>query len=270
MVPHALPQSLRPFASDGPMTANLAWLDALSNVVLHGDPVSPHGEPTRELLHQTHVVDMAYPVVTVPERKLNYRFMAAEALWMLEGRDDLAPLVAVNPHMAKFSDDGKILAGAYGPRITRQLDYITSTLVDPTTRQATLTTWTENPKPSRDIPCTIAMDFKIRSDHLHMGVFMRSSDIWLGLPYDIFSFTCVAWLVIARMRGLFPRLTPGKLQITAASSHLYARDNPASIPGLPPMLPPAPSALWRSENDLLTSLEALVETRKGDLLRWWE
>jgi len=48
---------------------------------------------------------------------------------------------------------------------------------------------------------------------------MRSSDVWIGLPYDMFSFSCIANQVAMRLN-----VKLGVCSITAGSSHLYYRD----------------------------------------------
>src|SRR4029077_7523726 len=142
--------------------------------------------------HRTVRVDMRYPVVRA-RPGLNRRFMAAEALWIIDGRNDVEFLAQHVPKMREFSDDGQTLSGAYGPRIKGQLHYVLDTLRrDRDTRQGALTIWLPSPASSRDLPCTMSMTFQIRDDRLDAHVFMRSSEIWMGLPYDIFSFTMVA------------------------------------------------------------------------------
>ena len=207
-------------------SANRIWLRAIERVLLTGEKSAPRGLPIKEVLHHTHRIDMDHPIISIKERRLNYAFMLTEARWILEGDNQLAPLHAVNKQMQKFSDDGVTLSGAYGPRFVSQLDFVVNKLLeDPDTRQATLTLWTPNPRPSKDIPCTVAMDFKVRGGLLHAQVFMRSSDVWLGLPYDIFAFTCMAEQVRERLisqgGGNYKLLELGTLYLTAASSHLY-------------------------------------------------
>jgi thymidylate synthase len=219
-----------------PLHGDAAWRRLLTTIVDYGRVVSPRGQATLEVLHANSIVlDLAQPVVTSPERKLNYRFQCAEALWILSGSNELAPLTRFVKRMAEFSDDGQTLAGAYGPPITRQLDYVVNALVkDRDTRQAVLTIWQPNPRPSKDIPCTVAMTFSIRDGRLHQHVFMRSSDAWLGIPYDMFSFACVG-LKVACLYNLHaitrfeaaPVVSPGQLTISMTSSHLYERDLPA-------------------------------------------
>ena len=52
-----------------------------------------------------------------------------------------------------------------------------------------------------------------------MTVYMRSNDIWMGLPYDVFSFTCMQILLAFKLGvGI------GTYTHHAASLHLYKRD----------------------------------------------
>lgn len=194
------------------------WIQLLKNLVERGQLVSPRGKVTRELLGATfRLDDMRNNIISHPGRQLNYRFMIAEWLWIALGQNDVETLAKYNKRMREFSDDGITLAGAYGPRIRRQLAHVTSTLsADPNSRQAVLTIWDQSPKPSKDIPCTISMQFIIREDKLHMLVTMRSSDIWLGLPYDIFSFSQIGNSIAGELKVL-----PGSLMMTLGSSHLY-------------------------------------------------
>jgi len=215
-------------------TADEAYRFLLDLLLREGSEVAPRGQRTVEVLHHVSLaVDLNHPVITNPARRLNYRFMAAEALWMIEGRNDLEPLTRFNKRMAEFSDDGLTLAGAYGPRLKPQLPYVVRCLVhDRDTRQAALTIWTPSPAPSKDIPCTVAMVFSIRKDRLYQQVFMRSSDAWLGIPYDIFSFAMVAAHVACLHNQVVPvaeRVGLGHLTLTATSSHLYERDWPRAL-----------------------------------------
>jgi len=207
-------------------TATHAWYQLLRQLLLDGQPIGPRGMATREVLNATIAFPMRYPVICCPARKLSYKFMAAEALWVTAGNDKAADIVPYNKHMAEFSDDGETFAGAYGPPWVDQLDYLLRTLGnDQQTRQAVVTLWRPNPKPSKDIPCTVALTFNIRDNKLNCHVFMRSSDIWLGVPYDFFTFTMMA----TKLRCIYndtnrQRVQPGLLYFTAVSSHLYDRD----------------------------------------------
>lgn len=206
--------------------ADAAWLGRLTQVLTAPNATcAPRGMLVYETFHATTAVDMTRSLVRVPSRGLNPRFAAAEALWILRGSDRLDELEPYNKRMAEFSDDGVALRGAYGPRLARQLHYVLNALRrDRDTRQAVASIWTPEPAPSRDVPCTLALTFMIRGDVLHAHAFMRSSDLWLGLPYDLFSFSCYAAMVAALYNALGDgaAVTLGNLYLTAASSHLYA------------------------------------------------
>lgn len=252
--------------------ASAAWLAVVTQVISHGREVAPRGMRTLEIPHGLFQMNMSHPVVLCPARKLHYTFLAAEALWILSGDDRVETIAKYNPKIAEFSDDGRTFAGAYGAPILTQFDYVVETLLrDRDTRQAVMTIWRPNPPPSKDIPCTVAIVFSIRKNMLSCHVYMRSSDIWLGLPYDVFNFTMLAAKVACayNARRRFADLdavrqpavvTLGWLYLTAVSSHLYARDFESARvcveDGVAPRGEPLPEA-WITEGDW-SSVEASV------------
>lgn len=258
-------------------TMTRAWLKTLDEVIGLGVPVAPRGEETFEILQHSMQVDMRYPVLLAPTRKLSEKFLAAEALWILSGDDRVETIAAYNKNIAQFSDDGKTFFGAYGPRIMQQIDFVVGKLVeDPATRQAGLTTWRPNPPKTKDVPCTIAMFFNIRGGLLNMHVFMRSSDVWLGVPYDVFNFAMIAHLVCARvnterMPDNFVR--PGTLYLTAASRHLYKRNFEQAGSVLANDAPwassnPVPSAMAINEKVLFNTLSEIRDGNEN--AKWWK
>ncbi len=214
------------------VTANTAWLRLLNDAIAaptlnanHGVLVGQTDKYTNEIIGATEVVDMRYPVVTVLQRKLSYKFMFAEALWIISGSNLLADIAPWCPAYNQFSDDGVSLSGAYGPRVLSQLNWVVATLEhDRNSRQAVMTMWDRRPARSKDIPCTVSTQFLIRGNLLHLIHDMRSSDIWLGWPYDIFSFSMVALKVILMLRETYPDLELGNLHFRAGSQHIYHRD----------------------------------------------
>lgn len=262
------------------MSMNSTWRYLVQDILVNGKIYAPRKKVIKELSHSTIAIDMSYPVLTDPVRKLSYQGMAAEAHWICTGDDRLAGIEPWLPRMKEFSDDGIRLSGAYGPKIMAQLDYVLQKLrADDQTRQATLTLWQPNPLQSKDYPCTIAMDFKLRDNRLNMHVFMRSSDAWLGVPYDVFSFSMVAHLVCCRLNGgvSVNPVKPGVLYLTAASSHLYEENWLRALECCSPAHKIredsqylVPEILYQEEHRLLYRLRELRSTKPGDRLRWWE
>lgn len=189
----------------------------LEQLLENGGECSPRGNKIKEILGQTIVGPMRLNVLDHPVRDLNYRFMVAEWCWIMAGRRDLATLVRFNKKYADYSDDGETLAGAYGPRIRSQLDWVLAKLrEDRDTRQAVINLWTPSPSASKDIPCTLNMQFFVRGKFLNMITNMRSSDAWLGLPYDWFSFTMLGNCIAGELGVM-----PGYLHLNLGSIHLY-------------------------------------------------
>jgi hypothetical protein len=70
-----------------------------------------------------------------------------------------------------------------------------------------------------DIPCTLSVQFLVRAGRLHAVTQMRSNDIWLGTPYDIFAITSLQRLIADELS-----LSYGEYVHNVGSMHLYSRD----------------------------------------------
>jgi thymidylate synthase len=214
------------------MTATETWRRLLTDLLDLGAEVAPaslggdwRGRTTRELLARQTTIDMNSPVLTCPGRRLGYRFMTAEAAWILAGDNRLAAIEPYARQLAKLSDDGFTMTGAYGPPFVDQLPYVQRALTrDPASRQAVMTIWRPRPGADADVPCTVALQWLIRADRLHCAATMRSSDAWMGLPYDWFTFSAMSAFLALRLRKTHPGLWLGALTVTAGSQHLYRID----------------------------------------------
>jgi thymidylate synthase len=153
-------------------------------------------------------------VVFWPERDINIAFLVYEALWMLAGRNDIAPLTRYVKRFDEYSNDGVTMHGAYGHRWRKhfgfdQLAVAASRLqefVDD--RRTVVCMWDPRADLSptnyiKDVPCNDAITFQ-RSPHgehaLNMHVFCRSNDmIWGKYFANAFHFSMLleymaAWI----------------------------------------------------------------------------
>lgn len=193
------------------------WMVLLKELLLGGQSSSPRGYGTREILNVTLEITNGLDNILVDYvRNVNHKFMIAEWLWVQAGLEEVSILASYNSVMKNFSDDGEILSGAYGPRLLPQIPYIIRSLKKPDSRQAVATIWTPSPNDSRDIPCTISLQWLVRSEKLHCTVNMRSSDVWLGIPYDFFTFSQITNYISSRVG-----VPVGSVTMNLASSHLY-------------------------------------------------
>lgn len=183
-----------------------------------GKKCSPRGKNILELLGTQLVVDnLRANIITDPQRDLNFRFMVAEWLWILAGRNDVATVARYNKPIAAFSDDGVTFEGAYGPRLSSQWEYVIRQLEgDPDSRQAVASIWQPNPPKSKDYPCTLNAQFLIREGKLHSVWTMRSNDLWLGTPYDFFNFSQITNALAGRLK-----VPTGSMTLNVGSSHVY-------------------------------------------------
>ena len=203
-------------------TTNMNWIGLLDVIMQSGSDASPRGRRTKELMGFKSMIDMNQPVITIKERGLGYKFMAAEAAWIMSGDNRVSTIRPFSKQISNFSDDGIFFFGAYGPRIRDQLSHVVQALLgDPDSRQAVITIWRPNPRASRDVPCTISCQFMIRKNVLHCFMNMRSSDAWLGVPYDWFNFSMLSAGVALLLRTSGLTLKLGSLHFYAASQHLY-------------------------------------------------
>jgi len=193
---------------------------ALDYVLAFGETVEPRQQTTRETRSASLVLHQPERnIITIPGRKLNYHYMVAEFLAILTGQNEVAMFAPYNENVYQFSDDGIYFYGAYGPKFVEQLQYVLAVLSnDYASRQAVINIWRERPGPSRDVPCTLSLQYMVRNGCLEAFTTMRSNDLWWGFPYDLYVFTQLQ-NYIASMLGL----KAGRYHHNVNSLHIYQR-----------------------------------------------
>lgn len=200
------------------------YVDLCRHVLNEGERVSPRGEPTRELLGVTiEVEDLGDTLPVGVGRNLNLSIAALEALQLIGEVNRPELLVAASPRFQDFREGDGSFHGAYGLRVHGQVRRVLERLQsDSVSRQGIVTIWDpalDGHEVHADMPCTIALHLLPRDNLLHLQVYMRSNDVWLGLAYDYFVFS--QWLhTVAKVLGL----KPGRYTHHVSSLHLYERD----------------------------------------------
>ena len=162
------------------------------------------------------------------QRKMPMRYAIGELLWYNSRRPDWKSISPYSKFWKNISDDGEHVNSNYGWCIHDKYSFDQWKMVrellqkDPNSRQAVI--HIKEPRdvvnrPSKDVNCTIAMQFLLRDNKLDLIVTMRSNDIWLGLPYDVFNFTCMQ-IQMAMELGV----EIGTYYHNAGSLHLYKKD----------------------------------------------
>ena len=195
---------------------------------------SPRGMKIKENLGvQFRIYNPRDRLPRVAARNFSLAYFVAETLWYLNADDSTEWISYYAPFWSNISDNNKTANSAYGARIFKthprigngnivQWDYVKEELrKDPDSRRAVIHIRTPSDSiiESKDVPCTLSLQFFIRENKLHLHVSMRSSDIILGLAYDVPAFTTIQE-ILANELGV----ELGEYVHTSNSLHCYERD----------------------------------------------
>lgn len=187
---------------------------------------SRDGQVIGEVLNAiTIITDPTRNILTSSIRKMPVRYAVGELLWYLSGSNKLEDIKRYSKAWENLSDDGETVNSAYGYRIFKQFgfnqwEHVKNLLkADPSSRQAVIHIKDPSCEPTKDLPCTVCLQYFIREGKLYATTYMRSNDIWLGFPYDVFSFTCLQTLLAMELG-----VELGTYTHIAGSLHCYARN----------------------------------------------
>jgi thymidylate synthase len=148
-----------------------------------------------------------------------------ELCWYLSGSNSTGQIV---PYVKVYEaeDEDGLVWGAYGPRLVsfdghNQVRYIIDQLTQkPTSRQAVIQLFDHEDVGGahKDVPCTCSLQYFLRDGRLSAITYMRSNDLYLGLPHDVFCFTMLQELFA---RSLDAEL--GSYHHVVGSLHVYER-----------------------------------------------
>lgn len=184
-------------------------------------------------------VDLADGLLPLPNlRKMFPKSAAAEVAWFLMGTQSAEFIVRHAPLWDKFvekmidpgCDDYRQIDGikaAYGYRWRKhfgrdQLRRAINTLMkDPSDRRNVVMAWDASQDGlgevgQRNVPCPIGFTLHVVGDELQSSLFIRSSDLFVGLPYDVMGHALLMDAVAAEMG-----LSPGVMSVSLAHAHIY-------------------------------------------------
>ena len=213
---------------------NEAWektFDELLKIVETGigPATSRDGDVCAEIINAAiEVEDPTRNLVLSERRKMPIRYAVSELLWYLSQNNKLSAIQNFTQAWNRMSDDGVYVNSNYGHCIHKKFGFdqwdMVKTLLkkDSNSRQAVIHIKEARDvvcEPTKDLNCTCTLQFFIREGKLHMTTYMRSNDVWMGLPYDMFAFTCLQMLMAMELDvGI------GTYTHIAGSLHLYQRD----------------------------------------------
>lgn len=211
-------------------TVDNVWVQAFKKLATQAQDgfgaSSRDGDVVGEICDAVFCVDdPTRNIVSNPVRKMPMRYAVGELAWYLSGSNKVKDISRFSKKWVEISDDGETNNSAYGYRIFSkfgfdQWEHVKALLKkDPNSRQAVIHIKDANNHPTKDVPCTVYLQFFIRDGKLNLSTHMRSNDIWMGVPYDMFSF-CFLQMMMAMELGV----EIGQYTHYAGSLHLYKRD----------------------------------------------
>lgn len=145
-------------------------------------------------------------VLSLPIRNMSRRYAAGELLCYIRGTNKKEDFAFYSKSWNKLANPDGTINSAYGYRMFHRIDNsnvpqstenrfhyaLTQLLENPETKNAVIMLRDDSdldPEHQKDRCCTLCLCFNIRDGKLNCRTIMRSQDLWLGLPYDVFCFT---------------------------------------------------------------------------------
>ena len=163
-------------------------------------------------------------VPLLQSKEINWRIPLDELLWFIRGEHNTKTL---NSHIwDEWADPGGELGPIYGAqwrglgacKIDQLAAAIENLKTDPFSRRHVVSAWIPDDLDNMALPpCPALFQFNMTKEHqLCCSLYMRSGDMFLGVPFDIFEYGVLTHMV-ARLVGATPR----ELCVYIANAHIY-------------------------------------------------
>lgn len=206
------------------------YLDLLQHILDNGtDKTDRTGVGTRSIFGAQLRFNLqdGFPLLTT--KKMFTKGIFAELAWLVRGGTNAFELAKQGVHIW---DDWARPDGDLGPVYGKQwrnwvgedgkaIDQLEQVLMqlerEPDSRRMIVTAWNPTDVPRQALPpCHMFYQFEVHDDKLSCHMYMRSADIFLGVPFNIASYAALTHLV-ARLS----RLALGDLIISFGDVHIY-------------------------------------------------
>ena len=202
------------------------YLDGLHYILDHGVPSDDRtGTGTLSVFGLQMRYDLAdgFPLVTT--KRVHLKSIIHELLWFLSGDTNIRYLQENGVSIWNEWADAK---GDLGPVYGRQwrdfggVDQI-SELVrqitdSPDSRRMIVSAWNPPDVPDMALPpCHTLWQVRVLGGKLHLQLYQRSADMFLGVPFNIASYALLQ-MMLAKVTGL----VPGTFVHTMGDAHIYS------------------------------------------------
>lgn len=207
------------------------YLDLLQYVMKNGvDRPDRTGVGTRAVFGYQMRFNLAdgFPVVTT--KKLHLRSIIVELLWFLRGDTNVKWLQDKNVSIwNEWADESGDLGPVYGKQWRnweakggRHIDQIAELVSlikrDPNSRRQLVSAWNVGDlKDMKLAPCHCLIQTAVMGGKLHLQLYQRSCDVFLGVPFNVASYALLQ-MMLAQQCGL----EPGDFIWTGGDVHIYS------------------------------------------------
>ncbi len=202
-------------------------IDVLENGIEKSDRT---GTGTRALFGRQIRFDLAdgFPLLTT--KKVHLKSVIHELLWFISGETNIKPLQEAGVRIwdewadPETGELGPVYGAQWrrwqGPegRVVDQLQGVIDQIrLNPDSRRLIISSWNAAQVDDMALPpCHCLYQFQVMGDRLHCQLYQRSADIFLGVPFNIASYSLLTHMV-AQVTGL----QPGEFVHTFGDLHLY-------------------------------------------------
>jgi thymidylate synthase len=206
------------------------YLDLLDHVIKTGtDKNDRTGTGTKSVFGYQMRFDLeeGFPLLTT--KKLHFKSILHELLWFISGNTNIKYLndngVRIwNEWADKDGNLGPIYGyqwrswpAANGRKIDQLANVIASIKKSPDSRRHVISTWNVGDLEKMALPpCHIMFQFYVAKGRLSCLLYQRSADIFLGVPFNIASYSLLT-LMVAQATGL----KPGDFVHVLGDAHIY-------------------------------------------------
>jgi len=195
----------------------------------------PRGMETKEIINCLVKITNPYDrIVTNFFRKISLKYLIGEWLWYERGSNSLEEISYYSKFWEKITDDGCTINSSYGHRIlgqhplvkVNQWEYAKKQLInDKDSKRAVIIIClpSDLKERTKDLPCTMFLQFLIRDNYLHLFCNMRGNDLIFGFTYDAACFTMFQEKMLLELRKYYPNLQMGNYFHFTSNMEVYKR-----------------------------------------------
>jgi thymidylate synthase len=211
------------------------YLDLQRAILDRGTPKADRtGTGTLSLFGAQLRFDLAtgFPLITT--KKVHLKSIIHELLWFISGSTNIRYLRENGVSIwDEWADEDGELGPVYGsqwrswPAVgddgeTRYIDQLAAAIdqirESPDSRRIVLSAWNVGEIPRMKLPpCHLLFQFAVAAERLSCSMYMRSCDVFLGLPFNIASYALLTQM-LAQTTGI----GLGELIISLGDAHIYS------------------------------------------------